>query len=232
MRKTLILILFILLVILAVFTIFQGISIGYFHILSTSGVIELSSELTAKIEEANEKIKDDLQSKQTELSESVQTLLENKESYYKIANVSTQTEINQANTEEVYSIEYLWLRIGSHARSEGVNIRMDVINGENEDSTVKNLSFTVVGQYVGIMDFISALEEDSILAFTIENFDLVPADDNLQATFYVTGIRINLEDTTTSTEEEVETETTTENDITTEEEQTDTETATEISDAS
>lgn len=198
MRKILISVLVVLLIILAYFTIFQGISIGSFHVLSTGGIIELNDELTTKIDEANRKIKNDYQSKQTELSESVATLLENKESYYRVANVSTENEINKANTEETYNIEYLWLRVGRHARNEGVNLKMDVLNNNNADSTVKNLAFTVVGQYVGIIDFVSALEDDSELSFTIEDFNLLPDGDNLQATFEVTGIRINTENTTES----------------------------------
>lgn len=127
MRKILISIIIILLIVLAYFAIFQGISLGKFEILSTYGIVELNDELTEKINEANEKIKNDLQSKKAELSQNVNTLLQNKESYYRVANVSTESEINEANTEETYNIEYLWLRVGRHARAEGVNLRMDVM---------------------------------------------------------------------------------------------------------
>lgn len=198
MRKILISILVILLIILAYFTIFQGISIGNFKILSASGIVEINDELTTKIEEANRKIKNDLQNKKTELSQSVSTLLQNKESYYRVANISTESEISKANTEETYDIEYLWLKVGRHARTEGVNIKMDVMNGTTGDSTTKNLSFTVVGQYVAIIDFVSSIEDDSELAFRIENFDLLPDGTNLKATFDVIGIRIKIENTTQS----------------------------------
>ena len=198
MRKVLISILVILLIVLAYFTIFQGISIGNFEILSASGIVGLNDELTAKIEEANRKIKNDLQSKRTELSQCVSTLLQNKESYYRVANVSTESEISKANTQETYDIEYLWLRIGRHARTEGVNIRMDVMNGTTGDENTKNLSFTVIGQYVAIIDFVSSIEDDSELAFRIENFNLLPDGTNLKATFDITGIRIKIENTTQS----------------------------------
>ena len=198
MRKVLISILVILLIVLAYFTIFQGISIGNFEILSASGIVGLNDELTAKIEEANRKIKNDLQSKRTELSQSGSTLLQNKESYYRVANVSTESETSKANTQETYDIEYLWLRIGRHARTEGVNIRMDVMNGTTGDENTKNLSFTVIGQYVAIIDFVSSIEDDSELAFRIENFNLLPDGTNLKATFDITGIRIKIENTTQS----------------------------------
>lgn len=199
MRKILIAILLVLLIVLAYFTIFQGISIGTINILSANGIIELNDDLTEKINEANTKIKNDLQNKKTELSDSINTLLENKESYYRLANVSTDSQITEAQTEELYSIEYLYLRIGRHARNEGVNFRMDIMSGNvSADSTVKNIAFTVEGQYVGIMNFVSALEEDSELAFRIDDFDLLPYGENLQATFNIEGVRIRLETTTSS----------------------------------
>lgn len=200
MKKVLISILLILLIVLAYFTIFQGISIGTFKVLSTSDIIKLNDDLTVKIGEANKKIKTDLQSKRSELNENINILLDNKESYYNLANVSTESEITEASTEEVYSIEYLWVRVGRHARSEGANMRMDVLAGDTGDASVKNINFTAVGKYMAIMNFVSALEDDSELGFRIEDFHLVPAEDeiNLQATFSVTGIRTRVENTTVS----------------------------------
>ena len=200
MRKVLISVLLVLLLVLAYFTIFQGISIGAFKVLSTNDIIKLNDDLTVKIGEANKKIKTDLQSKRSELNENINILLDNKESYYNLANVSTESEITEASTEQVYSIEYLWVRVGRHARSEGVNMKMDVLAGDTGDASVKNINFTAVGKYMAIMNFVSALEDDSELGFRIEDFHLVPAEDeiNLQATFSVTGIRTRVENTTVS----------------------------------
>ena len=200
MRKVLISVLLVLLLVLAYFTIFQGISIGTFKVLSTNDIIKLNDDLTVKIGEANKKIKTDLQSKRSELNENINILLDNKESYYNLANVSTESEITEASTEQVYSIEYLWVRVGRHARSEGVNMKMDVLAGDTGDASVKNINFTAVGKYMAIMNFVSALEDDSELGFRIEDFHLVPAEDeiNLQATFSVTGIRTRVENTTVS----------------------------------
>ena len=67
MRKFLILILLILLIVLAYFTMFQGLSISTFQVLGVSQIIELNNDLTNKINETNKKIKSDLQSKKSEL---------------------------------------------------------------------------------------------------------------------------------------------------------------------
>mgnify|MGYP001861106968 CR=1 FL=1 len=199
MRKVLIIILLVLLFVLAYFTIAEGIEIGDLKIQNVKGIVELNDSLTTKISEANTKIDVDLKQKETELTNNINILLENKESYYKLANVSTESEINKASTEETYDIEYLWVRVGRHARAEGVNMKMDVKTGDAGDQITKNLGFTVEGQYFAIMDFVSILEDDSELALRIEDFHLLPSSgDNLQATFNVTGVRIKLENTTTS----------------------------------
>lgn len=196
MRKFLILLLLILLIVLAYFTMFQGLSISTFQVLGVSQIIELNNDLTNKINETNKKIKSDLQSKKSELNQNVELLLTNKESYYKLANISTENEINKANTEEMYNIEYLWVKIGRHARKEGVNLKLDIKEGTAGDKITKDLNFTVVGKYVGIIEFISAIEEDSELNFRVNDFILTPDGENLKATFNVTDIKIKLENTT------------------------------------
>lgn len=202
MRKILIAILLVLLIVLAYFTLFQGISLGSLDILGINGIIGLNDNLTEKINVANTKIKQDLQNKKIELSDSVDTLLEQKEKYYKLANTSTDSEIAEATTQESYSLEYLYLKVGRHGRNEGVNFRMDILTGASVDPDMKKLEFTVEGKYVGIMNFVSALEDDGNLGFRIDNFDLLPYGENLQATFDVNNVRVNIENTTSSVQQD------------------------------
>lgn len=194
MRKILIAILIIVLIILACLTIFHGISIGNFKILGTSQIAELSSTLKEQANEANLKVAQELPNKKQEVLTSMDALLKNKENYFKVANISTETELSKATTEESYNAEYLYLKIGSYAREEGVKMRMDIMSTNDEDPKVKNLAFTVTGPYVAIIDFISALEDDNELEFVIENFKMVPNEGNLQATFNVNGLKIILDD--------------------------------------
>ena len=204
MRKILISVLIVLLVILAYFTIFQGLSIGSFKVLSVNGIIELNNDLTAQIENINKKIKIDLQTKEAELAQAFDGsnagtettgLLQAKETYYNLVNVSTDNQITKASTEETYTTEYLYLRIGRHAREEGVNMNLTFVSAGTSDSSMSNLEFSITGQYTAIINFVSALEDDSELAFRIDNFDLVPNGELLQATFDVSGIRIKVENT-------------------------------------
>lgn len=202
MKKILITVLIVLLILLAYFTIFQGISIGSFNILSVEQIINEDNNLTNKIAETNALLKKDYPTKKEALLTEVSNLLEEKEKYFNIAKVSTESELSQANTQEKYLTEYLWVRVGRHAKSKGVNIRMDITSANNGDADMQNIAFTVNGQYVGIVEFIYALEDDSELNFKIENFKMEPSDTNLVATFNVKNIRIDLEQTTATVEKQ------------------------------
>lgn len=207
MKKVLIAILIVLLVALAYFAIFQGVSLGSVQILSVEQIIKANDELTNKINQTNSLQKKEFLSKKEELSTAVSELLEKKEQYFNLAKVSTQGEITKANTEETYMIEYLWARVGRHATSKGVKLKFDVITGETGEADVKNLAFTVEGKYVGIIDFIYAIEDDSELNFKIENFKMLPSGTNLIATFNVRNVRIKNESITVQVDKEEKTNT-------------------------
>ena len=207
MRKVLISILIIVLIILAYFIVFQGVSIGQFKILGTKQISELSITLKQKADEANYKVAQELPNKKQEVLTSVGTLLSNKENYFRVANISTETELSEATIEESYNAEYLYLKIGGYARQEGVKMRMDIMATDNEDSEIKNLAFTVTGKYVGIIDFISALENDNELDFVINSFKMIPSeenDGNLKATFNVNGVKIKLDETSQTNNDSME----------------------------
>ena len=93
---------------------------------------------------------------------------------------------------EKYEIETLWVRLGNHATSEGVVMQMDVIKGNSSLPDVYNLRFTATGSYISITDFISAIENDSMLGFKIEEFKMNPmgSGSDLQATFVCKDITI------------------------------------------
>lgn len=199
MKKILISILIVLLIVLTGFTIFKGISIGNFKVLSASQINDKNTQLTAEIEIAQQLLKKNYPETKEKLASSISDLLSKKEEYFKLAKLSSDKEITKANTEETYLIEFLWARIGNHATSKGVNLTIDVKTGDAGDPMVKNLTITAKGYYVGIMDFVSSLENDDKLNFKIENFKLVQEDELLTATFNVRGIRIKTENVTNTT---------------------------------
>ena len=158
--------------------------------------------MTAEIEIAQQLLKKNYPETKEKLASSISDLLSKKEEYFKLAKLSSDKEITKANTEETYLIEFLWARIGNHATSKGVNLTIDVKTGDAGDPMVKNLTITAKGYYVGIMDFVSSLENDDKLNFKIENFKLVQEDELLTATFNVRGIRIKTENVTNTTSDD------------------------------
>jgi hypothetical protein len=190
MRKILIGILTILLIVMAVLVITKGLTIGNFKILSVKQIIEGNDKLTAEISETEKLIRSNYPTELETLDSTVSSLLAAKEEYQDLADVSTKSEINKATTVETYTVEFLWTRLGRHATAEGVYLSYTPTNN--------SIKFTVSGDYIPILSFVSAIENDSKLGFRIENFKLIPGGNNLQATFETRNINIKTEGVNTA----------------------------------
>ena len=136
-----------------------------------------------------------------ELKKTVDGLMEAKDEYWELASISTDKAIKDASKQEIYKIEYIWTRIGSHATSEGVELKLDVTAGETGEEDSKNLLFTVTGNYIAVINFVLAIEDDSQLGFRVENFKILPGsgENGRQATFTVRNVRIKTENATSPT---------------------------------
>ena len=214
MKKILITVLIILLIILAYFAIFKGISIGGFHLLSVQQIADENDKLTQEIAQTELLMYTDYPSKTDELEQSVSSLLTAKDEYHDLASVSTEGELAEANQTETYTIAYLWTRLGRHATAEGVVAKFDIVTGSTGEPDVKNIQFTITGDYPQIILFVEDIEDDSELGFRIENFKLVPAGEDLQATFTVRNVRIEQESLTNATSTQSTTDTNTQTDNT------------------
>ena len=190
MRKILIGILTILLIVMEVLVITKGLTIGNFKILSVKQIIEGNDKLTAEISETEKLIRSNYPTELETLDSTVSSLLAAKEEYQDLADVSTKSEINKATTVETYTVEFLWTRLGRHATAEGVYLSYTPTNN--------SIKFTVSGDYIPILSFVSAIENDSKLGFRIENFKLIPGGNNLQATFETRNINIKTEGVNTA----------------------------------
>lgn len=198
MRKILIGILTILLIVMVVLVITKGLTIGNFKILSVKQIIEGNDKLTAEISETEKLIRSNYPTELETLDSTVSSLLAAKEEYQDLADVSTKSEINKATTVETYTVEFLWTRLGRHATAEGVYLSYTPTNN--------SIKFTVSGDYIPILSFVSAIENDSKLGFRIENFKLIPGGNNLQATFETRNINIKTEGVNTAVQSTIITE--------------------------
>ena len=224
MKKLLIGVLIILLIILAYFAIFEGITLGDFHVLSVAQIKQENDRIEQEIAQTQVLMNNDYKTKTDELESSVSQLLVAKDEYHDLASVSTEGELAAASQDEIYTVEYLWTRFGRHATAEGVNLYYEISSGSTGEADVKNISFTVSGDYIPIINFVTALEDDDELGFRIENFKIAPGGDYLQATFLVRNVRIKIENVSSGT---TATSTTTNTTTQTQSNQTNTQTTTQ-----
>lgn len=194
MRKLLISILLILLVVMAALCIKNGINIGPLHVLGVSQIQAANDNLTGKINEAKS-ANLNYENMLSKLKEDISALTQSKEECLSRINSSTESQLQDATQTKNYTIEYLWSKVGNHATKEGVVIKMDVTSGSIANSEYRNLEFTVTGNYLAITNFITELENDSTLEFTIDNFSMTQN----QCTFTVKDVKIQQEQTTVTT---------------------------------
>ena len=206
MKNSLMTVICILIVLLIVLLMVKGLSIGNFKILSISQIIQSGEQLDEDIANVNSLKNSVYRQKLTNLETATKTLSSSKQQYLDIANISTDAEIRAATQNQTYTMEYLWSKLGGYATQEGVNTKLEVKStGEGDENT---LNFTVTGSYVGIINYITAIEDDSDLSFRIENFKISSenSEEVLTATFTVSNINIKQETVTTQVQVEEKTE--------------------------
>lgn len=192
MKKLLISVIVALLLILTVVSVVKGWQIGGLSILGVKGIQEKNEDLDAKIQAATKLASNDYLRSIDDLNANLKKLQNVKKNYEDMVSVSSEGEVQASKQFQKYSIDFLWIRIGTHAKSEGIEIKMVVAKGSNNTQDTYNLNFTATGSYIGIADFIRDIEDDSSLGFKIEEFKMAPSStgQDIQATFVCKNIAI------------------------------------------
>ena len=191
MRKILIIIILLLLIFLGVVIVKDGLEIGFLNFLSVKQIDEQSQALKTKIEEVNTLIDVEYPKKISDLKKASNNMQTAKEEYLRYTNLSSDEQILNAMQKKSYKIEFLWAKIGNHARKEGINLQFEIVSSSNGANNANDINFTVEGSYIAIINFVYAIENDTDLNFRIENFKLLPSqNDILQGTFKVRSITV------------------------------------------
>ena len=169
----------------------NGLQIGSFHILGIRQIQDKNAELEDTVTEATKLASSSFPSTVNELNASMEDLKKQKTAYEDMVAVSESGDVETASQLSNYNLDFLWTQIGTHATSEGVNIDMALTQGTGGQN-VYNINFTAVGSYVGISEFIRDIEDDSDLAFKIEEFSMTAGESTsqLRATFVCKNIPI------------------------------------------
>ena len=191
MKKLLIILLIALVLTLTIFTVVNGLELGSFKILGIKGIQGKNANLDKSVTEATKLASSEFPDKITQLNTSMKKLKEEKNNYEDMVAVSSSDDVQIASQLAKYKIDFLWTKIGTHATSEGVIIKMDITNGSGAKDTY-NLNFTVNGGYINIAEFIRDIEDDSKLGFKIEEFSMKAgsSEADLQATFVCKDVPI------------------------------------------
>ena len=172
MKKLFISILIVLLIILTYFLIIKNIKLGSWTNKSISNIRDMSNDLDKQINIAEAKVYQEYPTSVETLETAIKTLETTKENYEKkTSSVSQDIELGIVKLKE-YKVERLWITIANYAKKENVELKLDLEETVVED--VYNLNVTVIGEYIGITDFIYDIEKDDTLGFKILNFSLGP----------------------------------------------------------
>lgn len=205
MKKLLLGTMILLIIILTGVTMVEGVQIGEIKILGIKEIRSRNIELDESIKQATKLASTDYQKKIDDLNETIKSLEKEKQTYEDMVNVSTESEVEASKQSYENKVEFLFIRIENHAKSEGVQMKMEVARSTSGAEDVYNLNFTVIGGYAQIEEFITNIEDDSKLGYKIEEFKMVSSkDDDVQATFVcrdikITGISSNTTINTTTT---------------------------------
>lgn len=205
MKKTLILIIGAIILILTILAGIRGINLGKASVYSIKQIKESSLYLDTKVEEANTETNQNYAQAISLTDESIKKLKNAKEEYEtKVAPLKGNNGIGITQIEK-YKIEYIWNKLGNYAKDEGIKIILDF--EETTISDTYNIKFSLSGSYVGITNFIYHIENDDELNYKVTNFKIEPSSSSqtstdgkttttvdtnkLNATFVVESIIIN-----------------------------------------
>ena len=219
MRKVLIIIVIVLLLIVGYLMIFNGLNVLGMDVLSIKQIKDKNTELDQKLQVVSTLTSTEQPKALSDLNSSAKQLMIAKEEYNDKILYSSTDDILAASQGIEYETEYLWTKIGNHAKKNTINLRFEIRQSNTGIENQYDLYFTVTGSYVSISEFVASLENDSSLNFKIEDFKLVQTANNtevLQATFVVREINIKVDNlTSSSSTADTTTDTTTQNDTTT-----------------
>lgn len=195
MRKILISLLIVLLLVVAYLTAFKGINILGMEVLSIYQIKDKNSNLEKKLENVSALTSIEQPKAMSSLNNSLKELIIAKEEYNDKVLYSSSENIAEAAQTIPYETEYLWTRLGNHAKKNGINLKYEL----KQTAKQYDLHFTLTGSYVSISEFIAAIENDSSLNFKIEDFRLNPTKEStetLEAQFVVKEISVKTDNVT------------------------------------
>ena len=137
MKKTLLISLILLVLVLGVFTMARGYSIGTISILSFGGLKEKDNALQSKIDQITSLATVDFENETNSINENKDKLTDAKNEYEDLVTVNPENGEVSRQLQQ-YEAEYLWTKIGNHAKKEGVTLKIDITKAFEPTVTKKS----------------------------------------------------------------------------------------------
>lgn len=152
--------------------------------------------------------------------ETAEASFEKEKAKYDAISDDTISIIRESNTEENYSLEYMWIKLGNYARKNNLSLIMIEPGNSNSQTAAKQnveeqsvveedkkgtdtnttssnnssgvLKIEVTGSYMDLSDFVFEVENDNELKFKLDNLSMTPVSGTtIKTTFDVKNIIIN-----------------------------------------
>lgn len=130
---------------------------------SYSGIAGKSQNLSDKVNELERKNTTEYDAALVRKKAAVSNFDASRKEYEELAEKASVDEVREANKKEEYFLDYLWMKIGTYANNSDIKV---LINPNYDAATI---DFDISGQYIAVINFIYDLENDSELAFNIDN---------------------------------------------------------------
>lgn len=207
MTRKLTLAIILILLIIGCYTVILGDNPGIREKVAGISQLENTSEmLNSQIISLDQITNEGFDQKKKELEKTIEDYKTTKSEYEEVLEkfseetAQTLLEIQDAQSEDVYDVDFLWTIIGNYATEEGINLQFDInkntsspssINNTSSDYIVCDLKFTITGKYINLTDFIYDLEDDDRLNFEINDFTMQKEGEDLLVTLNIKEVKIN-----------------------------------------
>ncbi len=167
-------------------SVMQGYTFQNFEIKSYATLVDENKNLDAKVSELKTENEVKFPSTERRLQSVKNEYKSKKEAYEELTAAASKEDIAEANKKEQYMLDFLWMKVGTYANANDVKIKI------NPDVGTPVVEFNVTGKYISIINFIYDLENDTELAFNVDNIVMQggSSDSVTKATFKVSGINI------------------------------------------
>ena len=200
MKKIILVLIIIIVSVFAYATITRGFSISGVKILSLQDIKNKNNELDNKILELDTLKNKTYPTEMSNLSAAGKELISTKNEYLSLISYDENSEDQNISEYKKYEIEVLWVEIGNYATENSVKLNLSIAQSSNGTPDMSDIIFEGTGEYNSISDFISDIEKDDKLNFSIEEFELEPTGSQnernrsiLSFKFKVKDVPVNLD---------------------------------------